>query len=113
MADKSQPFPCELDGNCPFEYARKPDRDIEGMPLLENDPRGCLKYGHVCPVFMAECGLTAEELRIRATVHCFLVMGGMTMDEQKKAAFLLLFEKYRDILQKYPESDYSQYYDRM
>ncbi|MEW5796296.1 MAG: hypothetical protein AB1772_08025 [Candidatus Zixiibacteriota bacterium] len=113
MAEKSQPFPCELDGHCPYEYDQNTDRDIEGMPLLNNDPRGCPKYGHVCPMFMEECGLTAEGLNIRATVHCFQVMGRLTMDEQKKVAFLLLFEKYRAILQRYPESDYPQYYDRM
>ena len=113
MADKSQPFPCESDGHCPFEYDQHPDRDIEGMPLLENDPRGCPKYGHVCPVFMEECDLTPQELDIRAEIHCFLLLARIAPEELSKPEFAPLVESYPDVMRRYPPAEYPQYYDRM
>jgi hypothetical protein len=54
--------PCETRGTCPYEYDNNPERDIEGMPLLYGDPRSCPDYGHICPEFMEEFGLTLEDL---------------------------------------------------
>ena len=45
-------LPCKIKDFCPFEYDQNPDRDIEGMPLIDDDPRSCPKYGHICPEYM-------------------------------------------------------------
>jgi hypothetical protein len=113
MTEKSRPFPCEVDDQCPYDYSQHPDRDIEGMPLLENDPRGCPSFGHVCPVFMEECDLTVEELNIRAIIHCFLLLARMDVADLSKPEFAPLIESYPDVIRQYPPSAYPQYYDRM
>ena len=67
-------LPCKKTGECPYEYNKKPERDIEGMPFINEDPRSCPIYGHICPEFMEELGLTVGDLNIRATIHCGAIM---------------------------------------
>jgi hypothetical protein len=44
---KTADLPCTGGLECPYEYDKNPERDIEGMPFIENDPRSCPKYGHI------------------------------------------------------------------
>ena len=58
-----------------YHYGPNCKSNIEGMPFdlwEEGDPRSCPIYGHICPEFMEDFGLTKEELDIRATYHCGL-----------------------------------------
>lgn len=64
-------FPCNETGKCPYEYGDPPpERNMEGMPLISGDARSCPIYGHICPEFMEDFGLTAEGLQARANEHC-------------------------------------------
>lgn len=114
-AEKQRILPCEIDarGDCPYEYKKNPERDIEGMPFAEGDARSCPKYGHVCPEFMDDFGLTPEELNIRASIHCGAVLdqmldrGSLTEDSPE---YRLQKKRYEDTLRMYPRDKYPQYY---
>jgi len=105
-------LPCETTGDCPYEYDRNPERDIEGMPFIDDDPRSCPVYGHVCPEFMEELGLTVEELKIRATIHCGLIAKDMIERRELETdeAHEKLLEALEETLSKYPPDQYPQYY---
>lgn len=113
---KQNILPCEKTGNCPYEYDKNSDRDIdiEGMPFVErNDPRSCPVYGHVCPEFMEDFGITVEDLNIRAAIHCgalmdhFVKEGTVSKDSPEYKAVM---EKYQEAIKKYPRESYPQYY---
>jgi len=110
---KGPVLPCESTGECPYEYDQNPGRDIEGMPFVDDDPRSCPVYGHICPEFMGDFGLTPEELKIRAVIHCAQVRErqaeeGETISES--AEFRALMERYEELKARYPEEEYPQYY---
>ena len=106
-------LPCKQTGECPYEYEKNPDRDIEGMPFVNGDPRSCPHSGHICPEFMEDFGLTVPELNIRATIHC----GGLLdLALQKGEAdpdlpqYKELRMRYDEMLEQYPQSEFPQYY---
>jgi hypothetical protein len=117
MADQVEPapvLPCES-GPCPYEYGRDSDRQIEGMPFptRPEDRRTCPIYGHLCPEFMEELGLTVEDLRIRATIHC----GFEADDLVKKGKLGKDSREYRELrsrcqetMAEYPAEQFPQYY---
>ena len=110
---KSSILPCAKTGDCPYEYDKESDRDVEGMPFIKGDERSCPEYGHICPEFMEDFGLTVEELNIRAAIHCgglmehFVNQGKVSRNSEEYA---LVMEKYREALRKYPRDKYPQYY---
>jgi hypothetical protein len=107
-------LPCQKTGECPFEYDKDSDRDVEGMPFVENDPRSCPEYGHICPEFMEDFELTVDDLNIRATIHCASVMLHLVekgeVDENSQE-YKELMTRYKEIAEKYPIEKYPQYYD--
>jgi hypothetical protein len=106
-------LPCDKTGECPYEYDRDPERDIEGMPFIDDDPRSCPTYGHICPEFMEELGLTVEDLTIRSIIHCGAVMKGLIRDGKQDAdtpETKVMLDTYRQTLEQYPVSQYPQYY---
>ena len=104
-------FPCDAGRTCPYEYgARNPERNVEGMPLIDWDSRSCPTYGHVCPVFMEDFDFNPEDLEIRATLHCgFLLKRLKETRERTKNADQILAE-YEMTVAKYPMAEYPQYY---
>ena len=106
-------LPCERNEDCPYDYAKEPDRDVEGMPFAEGDPRSCPHYGHVCPEFMEEFGLTVRELNIRATIHCggavdYLVETGKLDPDSPQCK--VLKKRHEEVTTQYPMDRYPQYY---
>jgi hypothetical protein len=106
-------LPCIQSRECPYEYEKEPERDIEGMPQVKGDRRSCPEYGHICPAFMEDFGLTVEELDIRAAIHCgglmdyFLQEGAVTKDSPE---YIEVMKKYKEMKEKYPRNKYPQYY---
>lgn len=90
-------LPCDT-GSCPYEYDQNPERDIEGMPLIQDDPRTCHTYGHICPEYMEDLGLTANDLRIRAILH-----HGALARKMIKAGRWEKSEITEELLQRYEE----------
>jgi len=74
VSESSRKLPCQEGEACPYEYDLHPERDIEGMPFVDGDPRSCPVYGHICPDFMEEFDLTVEDLDRNATLHCSAVL---------------------------------------
>ena len=114
-AEKQRVLPCEMDelGHCPYEYENSPDRDIEGMPFADGDPRSCPKYGHVCPTFMEDFGLTTEDLNIRASIHCGEVIDNLVkqgMVEKDSPEYLKQKTKSENMQRLYPREKFPQYY---
>ena len=110
---KKAVLPCDGTDDCPFEYDRNPERDIEGMPFREDDPRSCPWFGHICPEFKEDFGLTVEELDIRATIHCGMVMmGSIARGEQdpNDAVSIEVLSSFEKMRIRYPESEFPQYY---
>lgn len=114
-AQRKRTLPCQLDdrGRCPYETDGKSERDIGGMPFAKEDPRSCPKYGHVCPAFMEEFGLTAEDLLIRASIH-----GGSLIEdlvkrgvlEKDSPAYTEQKRRSDNMKRLYPPYKYPQYY---
>ena len=103
-------FPCDAGGTCPYEYVQNPDRNVEGMPLIDWDYRSCPTFGHVCPVFMEDFEFSPEDLGIRATLHCGLLLKRLRrMRETTKNADQIL-ARYEETVAKYPMADYPEYY---
>jgi len=106
-------LPCERTGDCPYEYDKESDRDVEGMPFVEGDPRRCPEYGHVCPEYMEDFNLSVAELNIRATIHCGVVLdqlgraGKLDPDSPEHRA---LKERFEEVVSQYPPERYPQYY---
>ena len=114
-AEKRRVLPCEVDesGHCPYEYELNPDRDIEGMPFAEGDPRSCPKYDHVCPAFMEEFGLTKEDLHIRASIHCGEVIDDLVKKgivEKNSPEYIERKHRSDNMQRLYPKNKYPQYY---
>ncbi len=108
-------LPCGGKSDCPYDETRSSERDIEGMPFPETrrDPRACPTYGHVCPAFMEQFGLSADELAIRATIHCgnlaeSLVRQGKLKENSRE--YVELMARYNDLTIRYPRTSYPQYY---
>ncbi len=107
-------LPCRS-GECPYEYDKGSEREIEGMPFPRkcDDPRACPTYGHLCPQFMQELGLTVEDLQIRATIHCgaladtLVEQGKLSTDSEQ---YKMLVAKFDEVKRTYPIEDYPQYY---
>jgi hypothetical protein len=97
-------LPCKRTGECPYEYDKDSERDIEGMPFIADDPRSCPEYGHICPEFMEELGLTLEELQIRSVLHCGSVARRMIEDGKlkKDPQTEILLAEYEKMKVKYP-----------
>jgi len=104
---------CKKTGNCPFEYDKSSGRDVEGMPFIDDDPRNCPVYGHICPEFMEDFGFTVEDLNIRAIIHCGGLIdhiaeeGGIDKDSE---LFIQMKEEFNKTIEKYPPTDYPYYY---
>jgi hypothetical protein len=117
VAGKSEQAPvlaC-VKGPCPYEYGRDSDREIEGMPFPSKggDPRACPTHGHLCPEFMEELGLTVEDLRIRATIHCASVADQMVREGKlgkDSREYRELTSRSQEIMARYPAAQYPQYY---
>lgn len=106
-------LPCKMKGYCPYEYDRDPDRDIEGMPFLDEDPRSCPEYGHICPGFMEDFDLTVEDLKIRAIIHCGNLMELMVEQGEIKRnspIYIQLMKDFKDTIKKYSPQEYPEYY---
>ena len=109
---KSVGLPCDS-GACPYEYGGTSDRDVEGMPFAENDPRSCPQYGHICPEFMEDFGLTVEDLNIRATVHCGSLIQQLISEGKADPAAEpthRLLGRLAEILRSYPPDRFPHYY---
>jgi len=107
-------LPCDFKGFCPYDYALNPDRDIEGMPFVENDWRSCPVFGHVCPAFMEDFDLSEVDLSIRATLHCGGVLRGMIEAgaiERTTEEHRLLLDDYAETVSRYPAEKFPHYYD--
>lgn len=99
--------------DCPYEYDRNPERDIEGMPFVDDDPRSCPHYGHICPEFMEDFGLTVEDLKIRSLIHCASVMKNLVDVKQVSKwswRYFVLWREMRRVLRKYPPDKFPHYY---
>lgn len=114
-------LPCAKRGTCPYEYGKGSDRDIEGMPFSKKnkDKRSCPNFGHICPSFMEKCGLSVDDLKIRATIHCGLVASDMLdngrwkladMDDAHRVQVQDLLERFRITKAHYPIEEYPKYY---
>ena len=105
-------LPCKIKDFCPYEYEYNPERDVEGMPFIDDDPRSCPKYGHICPEFMEDLGLTVEDLNIRAIIHCGSVAKRLAEIQKQDLTgqTKLLVEKFEEYLEKYPPKKYPKYY---
>ena len=106
-------LPCKKIDSCPYEYDKESERDIEGMPFIKKDIRSCPKYGHICPEYMEELGLTIDDLNIRSTIHCgglldTLVQQGTITKGSPQYTFLK--PRYDEIIKKYPRDKFPQYY---
>jgi len=104
---------CHSAKNCPYEQDKNEDAEIEGMPVIPNDPRTCRAFGHICPHFMEDFGFTRADLKIRAIIHCGETMehrvmeGKADMNDPKVKA---MCERFREVTQKFPISQYPRYY---
>ena len=105
-------LPCEAGVECPYEYDKEPEREIEGMPFIDDDPRSCPTYGHICPEFMDVLGLTVGELKIRSTIHCGLIAKDQIAQGQLETseALEILLEHLEETVTRYPADEYPQYY---
>ncbi len=106
-------FPCEETGDCPYEYYNDPEREIEGMPFVDGDPRSCPEFGHICAKFMEDFELTIEDLHIRGVIHCATVyLHGLETGKDKTVneAFAAMLQEYFQIRKKYPPEKYPKYY---
>ncbi len=105
-------LPCLKTGSCPYEYDRQSDRDIEGMPFLENDDRSCPVYGHICPEFMEQVGFTPEDLEIRAVIHCgsLLDIAAANRPDINPEAVAEMKKRLSEVVILYPIDRYPQYY---
>lgn len=106
-------LPCQISGECPYEYDKNSDRDVEGMPFVAGDPRSCPKYGHVCPEFMEDFDLTAKDLNIRAAIHCGALLDQLVKDgkmDPESPEYLTVKPLYEEAKARYPEDQYPQYY---
>lgn len=106
-------LPCDATGDCPYEYDRESGRDVEGMPFSKYDPRSCPVYGHICPKFMEDFGLTIEELHVRAAIHCgrlldYFVQTGEI--DKKSDEYIAMIKEYERVIKKYPIDKYPKYY---
>lgn len=108
-------LPCANDSPCPYEYNLNPERDIEGMPFIDDDPRSCPDYGHICPKFMEDMGLTTEHLDIRAVFHCAAIYiktremnKNLQVDEDESMKTMV--EKYKEYLGKYNPRENPEYF---
>ena len=105
-------LPCDNGVDCPYDYDNSSGRDIEGMPFIDDDPRECPIYGHICPKFMEALGLTIEDLNIRAVIHCgrLAELSYKSSKDKPSEGELKLINKYKDFLKKYPSEKYPKYY---
>ena len=53
-------LPCQKTGECPYDCGKDPERTIEFMPVVENDPRTCPTHGRICPRFLEELAQTSS-----------------------------------------------------
>ncbi len=113
LLGKDEILPCLQTGDCPYEYDCDSDRDVEGMPFIEGDERSCPDYGHICPKFMEDFGLTVEDLNIRAVIHCGDVMKELVKSGEEDPEAIeckILMEEYEKLINTYPQESYPQYY---
>lgn len=103
-------LPCDAASDCPYEYGLNPERNIEGMPLIDGDSRSCPTYGHVCPTFMEAFGLTQDDLEIRAILHCGLFLKRLKRMRENTSNADQILARYEETLAKYPMADYPEYY---
>ena len=111
LQKKSAVLPCAGSGECPYDFDKECDRDIEGMPFVTGDPRSCPQHGHVCPQFMEEFGLSVEDLNIRATIHCSSLLDHMIAQGKASAespGVEALRNRYEEIRRQYPPDDFPQ-----
>jgi hypothetical protein len=110
---KNKNLACYRTGDCPYEYDKDSDRDIEGMPFVDGDPRSCPQYGHICPEFMEDFGLTVDDLNIRATIHCGSLIDHLIDQGQadaESAPVKALKQRYEELTKQYPADKFPQYY---
>ncbi|MFA5554972.1 MAG: hypothetical protein WCZ89_07895 [Phycisphaerae bacterium] len=106
-------LPCEGTEQCPYEYDRQNNRDVEGMPFAKGDSRSCPVYGHICPKFMEDFGLTVNELHIRASIHCgslleyFVQIGEIDRNSEE---YKIQMEAYRKAIRQFPKKQFPKYY---
>ena len=108
-------LPCNNDNPCPYDYSLNPDRDIEGMPFIDNDTRSCPDYGHICPEFMEDLGLSIEDLEIRAVFHCALIYirtkeMDKTLQEDEDEGMKTMLDKYKEFSKKYSPTYHPEYF---
>ena len=111
--NRNNNFLCQKTGECPYEYDKDSDRDVEGMPFIENDPRSCPNYGHICPEFMEEFELTVNELNIRATIHCGSLLDDLVQTgeaDPESPVCKALKDRYEEVTGRYPRDQYPKYY---
>jgi|WetSurSiteA1Bulk_404760.scaffolds.fasta_scaffold08586_1 hypothetical protein len=83
------------------------------MPFVERDPQSCPKYGHICPEFMNDCGLSENELEIRSTIHCVQLIGQVAQGGNSGAnaqQMRELVSRLLDAYEVYPVERFPQYY---
>ncbi|MEW6351398.1 MAG: hypothetical protein AB1646_20285 [Thermodesulfobacteriota bacterium] len=110
---ESSTLPCAGGEDCPYEYDKESDRDIEGMPFVTGDPRSCPQHGHVCPKFMEDFGLSVEDLNIRATIHCGSLLDHIIAEGKASAEspeVKALRNRYEEVRRQYPPDEFPQYY---
>ena len=109
---RSDSLPC-ITAACPYEYSGSSDRDVEGMPSAENDPRSCPECGHICPAFMEDFGLTVEDLNIRATVHCGTLIKQLISEgkaDPHAEPTVRLLSRLAEVIRSYPPDSFPHYY---
>jgi hypothetical protein len=111
--DKCIELICKKTGSCPYEYDKDSDRDVEGMPFIEEDPRNCPVYGHICPEFMEDFGFTPEDLNIRAIIHCGGLIDHIADEggiDRESELYVQMKSEYEKTLEKYTLEEYPYYY---
>lgn len=104
---------CHSKKNCPYEQDKSEDAEIEGMPIIPNDPRTCKAFGHICPHFMGDFGFTPADLRIRAIIHCGEKMlhhveeGKANKDDPDVKRIV---SRFQQMVRQYPIDRYPHYY---
>ena len=83
------------------------------MPFIDDDPRSCPLYGHICPEFMEDLGLTVEDLNIRAIIHCGIVMENSIKERQtpNSRSNKKVVKRFYAIMKKYPPEEFPMYYE--